>query len=59
MEVQLQDDGSFQVKFTPEERETLAEIQESFKDCTEEFEPECSQSETLKLVLEAGFCWLM
>jgi hypothetical protein len=58
MQVTLQDDGWFKVKFTEEEMESLKEIQETFKDCTEEFEPEVSQSETLKLVIESGMCWL-
>ena len=58
MEVQLNDDGSFLVKLEPEEWERLKEIQEIFKDCSEKFDEKVSLEETLKEVIEAGFCWL-
>ena len=58
MEIQHNDDGSFRVKLSPEEWETLKEIQEMFKDCSEKFDEKVSLEETLKEVLEAGFCWL-
>lgn len=58
MEVQLNDDGSFLVKLEPEEWERLKEIQEIFKDCSERFDEKVSLEETLKEVIEAGFCWL-
>ena len=58
MEVQLNDDGSFLVKLEPDELETLKEIQEIFKDCSERFDEKVSLEETLKEVIEAGFCWL-
>ena len=58
MEVQPNDDGSFLVKLEPEEWERLKEIQEIFKDCSERFDENVSLEETLKEVIEAGFCWL-
>ncbi len=58
MEVQLNDDGSFLVKLEPDELETLKETQEIFKDCSEKFDEKVSLEETLKEVIEAGFCWL-
>jgi len=58
MEVQLNDDGSFLVKLNPEEDERLKEIQSLFRDCSEKFDEKVSLEETLKEVLEAGFCWL-
>jgi hypothetical protein len=58
MEVQLNDDGSFLVKLDPEEWQSLKEIQEMFKDCSEKFDEKVSLEETLKEVIEAGFCWL-
>ena len=58
MEIQLNDDGSFLVKLSPEEWEILKEIQEIFKDCSERFDEKVSLEETLKEVIEAGFCWL-
>ena len=58
MDVQLNDDGSFTVKLSPEELERLKEIQELFKDCSEKFDEKVSLEETLKEVIEAGFCWL-
>jgi len=58
MEIQLNDDGSFLVKLSPEEWEILKEIQEIFKDCSEKFDEKVSLEETLKEVIEAGFCWL-
>ena len=58
MEVQPNDDGSFLVKLEPEEWERLKEIQEIFKDCSEKFDEKVSLEETLKEVIEAGFCWL-
>jgi uncharacterized alpha-E superfamily protein len=58
MEIQHNDDGSFRVKLSPEEWETLKEIQEMFKDCSEKFDENVSLEETLKEVIEAGFCWL-
>ena len=58
MEVQLNDDGSFLVKLEPDELETLKETQEIFKDCSERFDEKVSLEETLKEVIEAGFCWL-
>ena len=58
MEITLNDDGSFLVKFEPDELETLKEIQEMFKDCSERFDEKVSLEETLREVIEAGFCWL-
>ena len=58
MEITLNDDGSFLVKLEPEEWERLKEIQEIFKDCSEKFDENVSLEETLKEVIEAGFCWL-
>jgi len=58
MEIQLNDDRSFQVKLSHEELERLKEIQELFKDCSEKFDEKVSLEETLKEVIEAGFCWL-
>lgn len=58
MEIQLNDDGSFQVKLSPEELQNLKDIQEIFKDCSEKFDEKVSLEETLKEVIEAGFCWL-
>ncbi len=58
MEITLNDDGSFQVKFDPEELQNLKDIQELFKDCSEKFDEKVSLEETLKEVIEAGFCWL-
>ena len=58
MEITLNDDGSFQVKLSEEEWKDLKEIQEMFKDCSEKFDEKVSLEETLKEVLEAGFCWL-
>ena len=58
MEITLNDDGSFLVKLSEEERKDLKEIQEMFKDCSEKFDEKVSLEETLKEVIEAGFCWL-
>ena len=58
MEITLNDDSSFLVKLEPEEWERLKEIQEIFKDCSEKFDEKVSLEETLKEVIEAGFCWL-
>ena len=58
MEIQLNDDGSFMVKLDPEELQDLKDIQELFKDCSEKFDEKVSFEETLKEVIEAGFCWL-
>ena len=58
MEIQLNDDGSFMVKLDPEEFQNLKDIQELFKDCSEKFDEKVSLEETLKEVIEAGFCWL-
>ena len=58
MEVQLNDDGSFLVKLEADEWQSLKEIQSLFKDCSERFDEKVSLEETLKEVLEAGFCWL-
>ena len=58
MEITLNDDGSFLVKLSEEERKDLKEIQEMFKDCSEKFNEKVSLEETLKEVIEAGFCWL-
>ena len=58
MQITLNDDGSFLVKLEPDELETLKEIQEIFKDCSERFDEKVSLEETLKEVIEAGFCWL-
>ena len=58
MEITLNDDGSFLVKLSEEEWKDLKEIQEMFKDCSEKFDEKVSLEETLKEVLEAGFCWL-
>ena len=58
MEIQLNDDGSFMVKLDPEELQDLKDIQELFKDCSEKFDEKVSLEETLREVIEAGFCWL-
>jgi len=58
MEIQLNDDGSFLVKLNSEELQNLKDIQELFKDCSEKFDEKVSLEETLKEVIEAGFCWL-
>ena len=58
MEVQLNDDGSFLVKLEADEWQSLKEIQSLFKDCSERFDEKVSLEETLKEVIEAGFCWL-
>jgi len=58
MEVQPNGDGSFLVKLEPEEWQSLKEIQSLFKDCSERFDEKVSLEETLKEVIEAGFCWL-
>ena len=58
MEVQLNADGSFLVKLSEAERQDLKDIQELFKDCSEKFDEDVSLEETLKEVIEAGFCWL-
>ena len=58
VEITLNDDGSFLVKLSEEEWKDLKEIQEMFKDCSEKFDEKVSLEETLKEVLEAGFCWL-
>ena len=58
MEVQLNDDGSFLVKLEADEWQSLKEIQSLFRDCSEKFDEKVSLEETLKEVLEAGFCWL-
>ena len=58
MEVQLNDDGSFLVKLEADEHQKLLELQELFKDCSEKFDEKVSLEETLKEVIEAGFCWL-
>ena len=58
MQITLNDDGSFLVKLSEEEWKDLKEIQEMFKDCSEKFDEKVSLEETLKEVLEAGFCWL-
>jgi hypothetical protein len=58
MEITLNDDGSFLVKLSEEEWKDLKEIQEMFKDCSEKFDEKVSLEETLKEVIEAGFCWL-
>jgi membrane-bound lytic murein transglycosylase MltF len=58
MDIQLNDDGSFQVKLSSEEWNSLKELQEMFKDCSEKFDEKVSLEETLKEVIEAGFCWL-
>ena len=58
MEITLNDNGSFQVKLDPEELQNLKDIQELFKDCSERFDEKVSLEETLKQVIEAGFCWL-
>lgn len=58
MQITLNDDGSFLVKLEPDELETLKETQEIFKDCSEKFDENVSLEETLKEVIEAGFCWL-
>ena len=59
MEITLNGDGSFQVKLDPEELQNLKDIQELFKDCSEKFDEKVSLEETLKEVIEAGFCWLV
>lgn len=58
MKVTLNEDSSFLVELEPEELESLKEIQELFKDCSEKFDEKVSLEEALKEVLEAGFCWL-
>lgn len=58
MEITLNDDGSFQVKLDPEEFQNLKDIQELFKDCSDKFDEKVSLEETLREVIEAGFCWL-
>ena len=58
MKITLNDDGSFLVKLEPDELETLKETQEIFKDCSEKFDENVSLEETLKEVIEVGFCWL-
>lgn len=58
MQVILNEDGSFQVKLNEKQTEMLGEIQELFKDCSERFDEKVSLEETLKQVIEAGFCWL-
>ncbi|HBZ35486.1 MAG TPA: hypothetical protein DEO33_03575 [Rikenellaceae bacterium] len=58
MDITLNDDGNFLVKLEPEELESLKEVQELFKDCSEKFDEKVSLEEALKEVLEAGFCWL-
>ena len=58
MEITLNDDSSFTVKLDLEEWQNLKEIQEIFKDCSEKFDEKVSLEETLKEVIEAGFCWL-
>ena len=58
MDVQLNDDGSFMVKLSPEELQDLKDIQELFKECSEKFDEKVSLEETLREVIEAGFCWL-
>ena len=58
MEIQLNDDGSFLVKLEADEWQSLKEIQSLFKDCSERFDEKVSLEETLKEVIEAGFCWL-
>ena len=58
MDITLNDDGNFLVKLGPEELESLKEVQELFKDCSERFDEKVSLEEALKEVLEAGFCWL-
>lgn len=58
MEITLNDDSSFTVKLDLEEWQNLKEIQEMFKDCSERFDEKVSLEETLKEVIEAGFCWL-
>ncbi len=58
MEITLNDDSSFTVKLDLEEWQSLKEIQSLFKDCSERFDEKVSLEETLKEVIEAGFCWL-
>ena len=58
MEIQLNDDGSFLVKLEADEWQSLKEIQSLFKDCSERFDEKVSLEETLREVIEAGFCWL-
>jgi predicted peroxiredoxin len=58
VEIILNDDGSFIVKLESEELESLKEVQELFKDCSEKFNEKASLEETLKQVIEAGICWL-
>ena len=58
MEITLNDDSSFTVKLDLEEWQSLKEIQSLFKDCSERFDEKVSLEETLREVIEAGFCWL-
>lgn len=58
MEITLNDDESFRVKLDSEELQNLKDIQELFRDCSERFDEKVTLEETLKQVIEAGFCWL-
>ena len=58
MEITLNDDSSFTVKLDSEEWQSLKDLQELFKDCSEKFDEKVSLEETLKEVIEAGFGWL-
>ena len=58
VEITLNDDGSFRVKLDSEELQNLKDIQELFRDCSERFDENVGLEETLKEVIEAGFCWL-
>jgi len=58
MKVILNEDSSFLVKLEPEELESLKEVQELFKDCSEKFNEKVGLEETLTQVIEAGIVWL-
>lgn len=53
-----EDDGSFIIKFGSEELESLKEIQELFKDCSEKFDEKVSLEEALEQVILTGIVWL-
>lgn len=58
MEVELLDDGKFLVKLDQDEWESLKEVRELFRDCSEKFDESVSLEEVLKEVIEAGIGWL-
>lgn len=58
MEVILKYDGSFLVRFEPEEQESFNKIHKMFKDCPEKLDRKVNLEETLKEIIETGICWL-